>query len=244
MKSFKQLKRQLSIPAVRTRLPRSVAIPALAVAVLSAAPLSVSLAESTPALVEASIPFANYGGIRDWQPDRDRGLWVQSVHRKWYYARFMGTCLGLNFATAIGFDTHPLGSFDRWSTVIVPRYGRCTIQSLSLSDGPPKKVKKAKGDAGAGAAAAGAAADDASGAASKAPASAESTSNGSSAGGSAISEALPAAPANDSATAGEVTLRNPTASELATIESAGIEPVTINLARIDPAKGDSSPPAK
>ncbi|MEP7243599.1 MAG: DUF6491 family protein [Gammaproteobacteria bacterium] len=199
MKSLKQLKSN----SVRARFAQSAGIPALAVALLCAAPLSVSFAESTPALVEASIPFANYGGIRDWQPDRDRGLWVQSVHRKWYYARFMGTCLGLNFANAIGFDTHPLGSFDRWSTVIVPRYGRCTIQSLSLSDGPPKKVKKPKAGAGAGA-------------------------------GAQAAEA----------TAGEVTLSNPAAGELAAIESAGIEPVTINLARIDPAKGDSSPTAK
>lgn len=94
-----------------------------------------------PVTPQASIAFANHGGIRDWQADRDRGLWVQDVHRNWYYATFMGPCFGLNFANAIGFDTRPMGTFDRFSSIIVPREGRCVVQSFVPSDGPPRKLK-------------------------------------------------------------------------------------------------------
>jgi hypothetical protein len=85
---------------------------------------------------EPSIPFANHGGIRDWKADHDRGLWVQDIHRQWYYAKLMGPCIGLPFAQTIGFDTHPLGRFDKYSAIVVPGSGRCTVQSFTLSGGP------------------------------------------------------------------------------------------------------------
>jgi Family of unknown function (DUF6491) len=90
---------------------------------------------------EASIPFVQHGGIRDWATDGDRGVWIQDVHRNWYYARLMSPCFGLSFATRLGFDTRPMGDFDRFSSVIVPREGRCQVQSLVPSDGPPRKQK-------------------------------------------------------------------------------------------------------
>jgi hypothetical protein len=112
--------------------------PALIAAALAVAPFGVSFA-TAPAKVEASIPF---GLIRDWQADRERGMWIQAYSRKWYYAQFMGRCLGLNFATAVGFDTRYQSSFDRWSAVFVPGYGRCMIQTFTPSDGPPRKKRK------------------------------------------------------------------------------------------------------
>jgi hypothetical protein len=93
----------------------------------------------------ASIPFANHGGIRDWKADRDQGLWVQDVHRQWYYAKLMAPCSGLNFAQSIGFDTHPLGRFDQSSAIVVPGPGggRCTVQSFTMSGAPPSGKAKA-----------------------------------------------------------------------------------------------------
>jgi Family of unknown function (DUF6491) len=96
---------------------------------------------------DVSIPFANHGGIRDWRADRDRGLWVQDVHGKWYYATVMSPCLGLNFADSIGFDTHPMGHFDRFSAIVVPGSGRCTIQTLRPSGAPPSKRDKPQAQA-------------------------------------------------------------------------------------------------
>lgn len=90
----------------------------------------------------ASIPFANHGGIRDWKADHDQGLWVQDIHRQWYYAKLMAPCTGLNFAQTIGFDTHPLGRFDQFSSIVVPGAGggRCAVQSFTLSGAPPGKT--------------------------------------------------------------------------------------------------------
>jgi hypothetical protein len=116
----------------------------LIAAALAVAPVGMALATSaTPAKLEASIPF---GLIRDWQADRERGMWVQAYSRKWYYAEFMGRCLGLNFATAVGFDTRYQSSFDRWSAVFVPGYGRCSIQTFTPSEGPPRKQRKAQAE--------------------------------------------------------------------------------------------------
>jgi hypothetical protein len=110
----------------------------LAVCTLAILPLSTSLAIDQNPKLQAGIPFANHGGIRDWSADRDKGLWVQSQNRQWYYAEFMGNCFGLNFTQSLAFDTRPMGTFDRWSSVIVPGYQRCTIKSLMPSDGPPR----------------------------------------------------------------------------------------------------------
>ena len=114
----------------------------LIAAALAVAPVGVALATSAVQKApEASIPF---GLIRDWQADRDNGMWIQAYSRKWYYAEFMGRCFGLNFATAVGFDNRFQSSFDRFSSVFVPGYGRCAITSLQPSDGPPRKKKPAK----------------------------------------------------------------------------------------------------
>ncbi len=115
---------------------------AIAFACGAAAALSVGSAfatETVAAKPQASIPFVNHGGIWDWRADGDKGLWVQSNNRQWYYAKFMGPCLGLDFANSVGFDARPMGTFDRFSAVVVPRWGRCQVQSLELSDGPPSK---------------------------------------------------------------------------------------------------------
>jgi len=117
-----------------------------------AAALSLSAAVTTDALADepaqsagsndVSIPFANNGGIRDWHADRDRGLWIQDSFGKWYYATVMGPCIGLDFANRIGFDTRPMGSFDKFSSIVVPREGRCAIQTLRPSGAPPTKHGK------------------------------------------------------------------------------------------------------
>jgi hypothetical protein len=91
-------------------------------------------AGATPAVPEPAIPFANHG------------LWVQDIHRRWYYAKLMGPCIGLNFAQTIGFDTHPSDRFDKFSSILVPRSGRCVVQSFTLSAGPhPEKSRAEQG---------------------------------------------------------------------------------------------------
>jgi len=110
------------------------------------ASLSIAETAAQPAAAQASIPFANHGGILNWRADRDQGLYVQDSRRQWYYAKFMGTCPGVNFSNGLGFNTEPMGTFDKWSTVVVPGEGSCFLQSVVASDGPPskKEVKTAK----------------------------------------------------------------------------------------------------
>ena len=113
----------------------------LALGALATLSLGPAFAADTATKPQASIPFADHGGIWDWRADGTKGLWVQSNNRQWYYATFMGPCIGLNFANSVGFDTHPMGNFDRFSAVVVPRWGRCQVQSLEPSEGPAPKEK-------------------------------------------------------------------------------------------------------
>jgi hypothetical protein len=107
-------------------------------------PLSGVLAAGQPAAPQAAIPFVNFGGIYNWQADGTKGLWVQDSRKHWYYAALMGPCVGLDFANTIGFDVHPMDTLDRFSAVIVPGWGRCNFSSLSVSNGPPARLKTAQ----------------------------------------------------------------------------------------------------
>jgi Family of unknown function (DUF6491) len=97
--------------------------------------------EKAASAPQASISFAGMGSINDWRADRRQGLWVQDVHRQWYYASTMGPCPGLDFAQAIGFEVRTSGTLDRFSSIIVPHEGRCPLTSLVRSEPPPKKAK-------------------------------------------------------------------------------------------------------
>jgi hypothetical protein len=93
---------------------------------------------------EVSIPFVGLGHtIRDWRADKDQGLYIQDLRKDWYYARLMAPCIGLDWATSIGFKTGPGSSLDRFSQIFVPREGTsCQLTSLTRSDPPPAKTKK------------------------------------------------------------------------------------------------------
>ncbi|MGC4029501.1 MAG: DUF6491 family protein [Steroidobacteraceae bacterium] len=93
---------------------------------------------------EASIPFVQHGGVRDWEADGRNGLWLQDSTRQWYYAKTLGPCIGLDFAWSIALDSgHGAGPFDRFSSIILPDHqGRCALTSLTYSKAPPKRQKK------------------------------------------------------------------------------------------------------
>lgn len=115
------------------RLAIAAAIAALTVSAASAAP--------TPAPAkapEASIPFVNYGGIRDWQAVDAETLYVQDSRRNWYRATLFAPCIDLRFAHAIGFETRGLDRFDRFSTLRVGDQ-RCHVRSVVRSEGPPPR---------------------------------------------------------------------------------------------------------
>jgi hypothetical protein len=87
---------------------------------------------------EASIAFANSGGIRDWRAEGDRTIYIRDRANHWYKATLLTPALDLSVATAIGFDTGPVDSFDRTSWVVV-RGQRYAVDSLVRIDGPPPR---------------------------------------------------------------------------------------------------------
>jgi hypothetical protein len=97
---------------------------------------------------QAQIPFANHGGIYDWQVVDNRTVLIQSQSRKWYKATLMSSCFQLPFAERLGFESNPDGSFDKFSTIKV--HGQtCPLVSLVETTAPPKKSKAKKPDASA-----------------------------------------------------------------------------------------------
>ncbi|GHD03736.1 DUF6491 family protein [Novosphingobium pokkalii] len=110
---------------------------ALAALALAFAPVLAHAAPAKqPAAAEASIPFLNHGGIRDWRAVGDSTLYVQDQQGQWYRASLMGPAFDLPFAEAIGFDGRGTDTFDRFASVVV-RGQSYPVQSLVKVPGPP-----------------------------------------------------------------------------------------------------------
>jgi len=93
---------------------------------------------------ETSIPFIAFNNLYNFQADSDKGVWLQDQSRRWYYAQVLGPCTGLPFAVRIGVDTRFGGDrLDRTGTLLVDGQ-RCSLTSLTASNGPPPKPGKAK----------------------------------------------------------------------------------------------------
>ena len=100
-----------------------------------------ALAQPPAAQRDASIPFAQHGGIWNWREDGDRTIYIQDRSHRWYKATLMGPAFDLPGAQNIGFDTGPTDSFDRFSSIVV-RGQRYPLQSFVRSDGPPPSHQK------------------------------------------------------------------------------------------------------
>src|SRR5271170_4699141 len=66
---------------------------------------------------QASIAFANHGGIYDWRVVDDRTVLIQGLNRQWYKADLFSACIDLPFAERIGFESNADGSFDKFSSI-------------------------------------------------------------------------------------------------------------------------------
>ena len=90
---------------------------------------------------ETSMPFANQGGVRDWQADGDSKIYVQDASGKWYLATLSVPAADLPFATKIGFETKGADTLDRFGVLIV-QGARYPLSSLVQSGPPPAKPKR------------------------------------------------------------------------------------------------------
>lgn len=92
---------------------------------------------------EARIAFR--GSIEDFRDDGSDGIYIQDVHRQWYYGTFMAPCHELPFANSIGIEDRGTSGLDRFGTILVrgaAHVDRCTLASLVKSGPPPKKHAK------------------------------------------------------------------------------------------------------
>jgi hypothetical protein len=95
-----------------------------------------------PPPTEVQIPFAKTN-IWNWQVVDDKTVLIQDQSRRWYKATLFGTCINLAFASRIGFDSSPSGTFDKFSAILVQGQ-RCPLSSLVKTDPPAKKAKVKK----------------------------------------------------------------------------------------------------
>ena len=127
-------------------------VSALAVFAIAAMPLAASAqdqASAAPAAKaqqeEASIPFANRGGVRDWRAQGMDRIYFQDSHGQWYLAKLMGAASDLPFTEFVGIDANPDGSLDKFSAVYV-KGQKYPFESFVKVDGPPsKKTGRRKG---------------------------------------------------------------------------------------------------
>jgi len=91
----------------------------------------------------AAIAFANHHGVRNWVAQGNQTIYFQDSSRRWYRATLFAPSSDLPFAQAIGFDTGPIGTLDKWSTVII-RGQRYPLQSFERVDGPPARPTKTR----------------------------------------------------------------------------------------------------
>jgi hypothetical protein len=84
----------------------------------------------------ASIPFPEFGEIRDWRSDGTTGLYIESDSRQWYYATFLAPCEALPYAQHIGFRTVPPFPLDTFDSIKI-YHTQCYFKTLDRVQGPP-----------------------------------------------------------------------------------------------------------
>lgn len=125
------------------RLLPLVALAGLALPVVASAQSDASTVVADGRQEQASIPFANRGGVRDWRAQGSDSVYFQDNHGQWYLAKLMGSASDLNFTDFIGIDANPDGSLDKFSAIYV-RGQKYPFESFVKVDGPPSKKARAK----------------------------------------------------------------------------------------------------
>jgi hypothetical protein len=119
------------------KLNRALATFALLASFTAAAP-AFAAATTAPSVAhtrQASIPFVNHGGIRDWRPDGRDAILIQASNRHWYRATFFGPCQNLNFSLRVGFLGGPTDTLDRFSSILVD-HQKCDFRTFDEVPAP------------------------------------------------------------------------------------------------------------
>jgi len=97
-------------------------------------------AAPAPAVVkkDASIAFANHGGVWDWRAVGNHTIYFQDRNKRWYRAELIGTSTDLPWVQFIGLDTKPGDRLDRFSGIYV-KGQHFPFSSFDQVAGPPPK---------------------------------------------------------------------------------------------------------
>ena len=114
--------------------------PLAAFALLTAPALASDRPIQRPLQRDASIAFADHGGVDDWRVESDRVIYFKDQHRQWYRATLFSPAFDLPFVERIGIDARPGGTLDKWGGIIV-RGQRYSFQTFERVAGPPEKRK-------------------------------------------------------------------------------------------------------
>jgi hypothetical protein len=109
------------------------------------APIAALALAASPALAgnaalrhEASIPFANNGGVDDWRAEGDNTVYFKDLHNHWYRAELFGPAFDLPYVEHIGIDASPSGTLDKFGAIYV-KGQRYAFRSFEQVAGPPGK---------------------------------------------------------------------------------------------------------
>jgi hypothetical protein len=109
----------------------------IAVGLVAAAPVSAGERNG-----ETVIPFMSSLNAVEWKAASDDSLYLRGPRGDWYFIRTMNRCSRLRSSPGIGFQTSPRDQLDRHSAILVQGV-RCPVESITRSDGPPRKARKA-----------------------------------------------------------------------------------------------------
>ncbi len=108
-------------------------------ACLAAPASAASAAERTG---ETVIPFMSSLVSVEWKAASDDSLYLRGPRGDWYFIRTMNRCSRLRSSPGIGFQTSARDQLDRHGAILVQGV-RCPVESITRSDGPPRKARKA-----------------------------------------------------------------------------------------------------
>ncbi len=90
---------------------------------------------------EAVIPFVKRDGIIEWVAAAPEQLYLRGPSGAWFLVSTMGPCR-IHSATTLGFETSGADQLDRYGAIRAEGF-RCPIRSITHSEGPPKKRRRA-----------------------------------------------------------------------------------------------------
>ena len=117
-------------------------IPAILAA--GAAVATAAVACDLPDAPETVIPFLSSIRSVEWKAISNDSLYLRGGKGEWYVVRTMNSCDRLRSSLAIRLEASAGNQLDRHGAIWVQGV-RCPVESITRSDGPPRKGRKGRG---------------------------------------------------------------------------------------------------